>query len=135
MTFHHYHYENDTAATLLDTIEGVRMTMREIGREHWDLYLTEIGAGPQWTRNSPPLAQKIRTIEHWMMVAAAAGVRMIGLYSHETDHLGRPAEHPEVAAAITRMHDALVGRTIRTAAILRDGSVWIRFADGETLRK
>ncbi len=132
LTFHYYHYGGADVTPLLDTIDGVRLTRAAIGRPQWPIYLTELGEGEGWSPQSPPSAEKATRVCRWLAVSAAAGLRIAGLYSHESDHLGQPAHDATVAAAIDRMHLLLAGRTISDAAILADRTVWLRLDDGRT---
>ncbi|HVL57419.1 MAG TPA: hypothetical protein VM491_13010 [Burkholderiaceae bacterium] len=134
VAWHHYDYAMNIQH-LVEQIHHIRAALQQAGQDHLPMYLTEIG-GEAWTASSPSVSDKTRQIQRWMMVAAAAGQQMIGLYMHDTmSHLGDPAREPAIATGIQEMHAALVGKTITAGALLEDGSVWLAFADGSTLRR
>jgi hypothetical protein len=100
-------------------------------------YVTEVGAEKPrfWTAETPPMAEKIRTIQRWCMVPAALGYRGVYLYKHGLMRtLGDPARTPQIAEAISTLRRQLRGRIVVRAAELQDGSIWIRFKDGDDLR-
>ncbi len=130
MAFHYYHYWDENPVEMLDLIEGMRLTRAEIGRPNWDLYLTEIGDNKTWTNLSPSLEVKARTIRRWMLLGAAGGVKMLGLYSHELNHLGNPAQNAPIARAIDEMYAMLSGATITAGTLYKDGRVEVTFAGG-----
>lgn len=130
IAFHYYHYWDTNPVELLDVIEGMRMTRDAIGKRGVPMHLTEIGDNRYWEKGGVPESDKILTIRRWMALGAAAGLRMIGLYSHESHHLGEPATRPAVAAAIDEMHEILAGSTITEGMLRKDGRVEIAMANG-----
>ncbi|MEZ5730160.1 MAG: hypothetical protein R3E48_20600 [Burkholderiaceae bacterium] len=130
MAFHYYHYWDENPVELLDVIEGMRMTRTAIGREDLDLYLTEIGENKSWTDLFPSQDAKIKLIKRWLLVGASAGLKMMGLYSHELQHLGSPAYNPRISQAIDEMYQLLSGATITDATLFKDGHVEVSFAVG-----
>lgn len=100
-------------------------------------YLSEIGVEKPkfWTADSPPMAEKIRTIQRWSMVTAALGYQGIYLYKHALMRtLGDPARTPELAKAIGDLRGRLRGREVVQGAELQDGTIWLRFGDGQEMR-
>src|SRR5690606_26773212 len=125
MAFHYYHYWDTNPVEMLDVIEGMRMTRDAIGKQGVDLHLTEIGDNRYWAEGSVSEADKILTIRRWLALGAAGGLKTLGLYSHESHHLGEPASHPAVADAIDEMHGLLAGSTIIAGMLRQDGRVEI----------
>ena len=100
-------------------------------------YLTEVGVErPKfWTADSPPMADKIRTIQRWCLAPAAMGYQGVYLYKHALMRtLGDPARTPEIAKAIGDLRNGLRGREVLQGAELQDGTIWIRFGDGGEMR-
>jgi hypothetical protein len=128
-SFHHYFYRNDPNG-LIDTIDGYRARLAEDKYSpDIEFHCTEIG------HESPTPASDIsdedvaRNILRATYIAAAMRVDTIAWYKFGSEHtLKNPAEHPIVADALARA-GTLSRRVIRQAALLDDGTVWLRFAD------
>ena len=78
---------------------------------------------------------KLALIRRWIALSAAYGNGFIGLYSYESDtHLADPHRNASTSSGIDEIGQRLAGRTIRRAAMLVDGSVWVELEGGTTLR-
>ena len=100
------------------------------------VYVTECGAeAPEaWSLSRPPLVQKIRTLQRWLMIPAALGYSGLYLYKHSVMRtLGDPAAMPVLGEAITATRNALRGRSLTAAAVLADETIWTTFSDGTSL--
>ena len=136
LNFHYYHTGKiPGASNLMDHQDSMLAVRTSLERPGWPIYLSEIGfldgVGERYT-----VDEKVSYVQRWAMLSAAYGNAMIGFYSYESvTNLGAPKDEPRIADAIGEMHTRLSGASIVEAGLLEDGSVWVCFADGTTLRR
>ncbi|MDX2157416.1 MAG: hypothetical protein SFW09_12990, partial [Hyphomicrobiaceae bacterium] len=134
----HVYTVNGDVNAMIDELRGYRQRFADAGyKSDLPAYVTEVGAeAPEhWTEDRPSLAVKVTTLKRWLMIPAALGFAGAYLYKHsDMRTLGDPARVPELGQAITAMREALRGRLIVEAARLDDGTIWLSFADGTTVR-
>ncbi|MET0508823.1 MAG: hypothetical protein ABWZ78_11705 [Burkholderiaceae bacterium] len=137
LSVHSYTYDGN-ANKIVDELLGYEACFAKAGYpQTMPRYVTEVGAEKPkfWTADVPPMAEKIRMIQRWCMVPAALGYRGVYLYKHGLMRtLGDPARTPQIAEAISTLRQQLRGRVVVRAAELQDGSIWMRFKDGDDLR-
>lgn len=126
-SWHCYIYEADPKRHALAVATQCRQIRAQVDATELrglPLWLTEMGCdNAQWS--ALPADQQAACVARWLIVAAALGMQRCTLYAHELRYCGAPASNPAIAAAIDRTHRLLSGQTIRAAAILTDGRVWI----------
>lgn len=137
MTVHAYTFNNDPNS-MIEELRSYRKRFAEAGyAPDLPAYVTEVGAEAPivWTRDNPVIADKIRNVKRWLLIPAALGFSGVFLYKHSNlPTLGDPARDPSIGRAIGEIRNAVRGRTVERAAVLADGSIWLSFADGATVR-
>lgn len=135
-SWHWYDFDgnpNTTAARYHLVCQNVRTQVATHFGLSKPLYMTEIGSYT-WSENDViPLQDKANAVARWLLVSAAHGMKTCCLYAHEFIYAGKPAENSLVAQAIDNVNHYIAGRTIRQAAVLADGRVWIELSDGSTV--
>jgi len=151
MSYHSYTYSGDGRKILDETVR-YQAIQQAIGMGGKPLIASEVGHEIQ-------LANTMSDIEHstnvirWAYITAALGVRNMVMYkldsaapsggANEARNLkyysdpnspGKLASNAALSAAITEAHK-VCGKTIGQAARLSDGSIWIEFTDGTTVRR
>lgn len=132
-SWHWYDYEGNvttTAMRLHDAIVSVRSMVTAHFGSTMPLWLTEIGAFNWSAVDSWSDQDHANAVARWLLVSAAHRQQTCCLYMYEAWYAGYPQGTPVVQAAIANAHTNVAGKTIRQAAILIDGSVWVEFSDG-----
>ena len=122
-----WHYYSDPNADPIDywhAITAIRATLAAAGAPpDFPIFDTEHGKIDDRTADPNSFA---RRIQRDCAIAAGAGLRGIYLYSGDGPNLDNPSAGGPMGPAIDRVHADLPGLTIRQAAILADGTVWLR---------
>lgn len=137
ISVHSYTYDGNPN-TIVRELVGYEACLDKAGYpKTMPRYLSEVGVErPKfWTADSPSMAHKILTIQRWCLVPAALGYKGVYLYKHALMRtLGDPARTPELASAIGDLRNRLRGREVTQGAELEDGTIWLRFGDGQEMR-
>lgn len=133
--FHHYGSTTDVSASdgaleRLKTLAATRAALRPGLR----IALDEVGT-LEYYGTGFSTTQHIQVIKQDLLLGAAFGLDVVGLYAHEDyDTLGDPSTNSDVATAIDDMYTALAGLKMVRGYVLNDGTVWLAFSDGSTLQ-
>jgi len=145
ISWHHYTYGGD-ARTMLTEWLDYKARFQTWGYNTKPIMISEVG-------HETVLANTLGDIQHstnvirWIYIAAAAGMTNCVLYQLDSDDAARNlkfyavestaakiASNDALQAAIETAH-AIVGKTIGQAAQLSDGSIWLEFTDGTSVRR
>ena len=128
-----HHYDYDVSTDALSNMLGYRELLKRVGL-NVDLWNTEIGAEVRAVFNNETAATRApKRITYWGFVMAALGFRSAIFYGHlnaasRLKHLGDPVGVQPVIQALNLVH-SIGGKSLREAAALVDGRIWLRFDD------
>ena len=130
----HYYATRPDLRQFIDHQDSIVATRAALGLQRKPILLTEIGFDGT-VGDKIPRDTKRALIRRWIALSAAYGNGFVGLYSYESDtHLADPQRDAMTSSGIDEIGQRLAGRTIRRAAMLVDGSVWIELEGGTSLR-
>ena len=125
----HFYGEATAVTDVLARFRALEATRNALNPS-WRIAMDEIGS-----TGVVDQAGHVLKIWQWLMLGAAFGCDMVGLYAHEdADTLGDPMDNSTVATAIDDAYAALAGKSVVEGATLADGSVWLAFADETDLQ-
>lgn len=130
--FHYYTWPDADPIEYWQTLTAVKATLKAAGKKDMPIYDTEHGGldGINWDDATRQL-QATQVLRH-SIIAAGMGVKMIAWYSGDGNNLGQPSNGGPVSDALTKVYDDLTGLEVHEAAILEDGTCWIRgFKNGQ----
>ena len=132
-SFHHAFYNNDPNS-LLGAIDGYRERLSEYGYPPTiEFHCSEIGHAEPTPATSLSDADVIRNIKRATYLAAAMRVATVAWYRYSSETaLKAPYTNASVRAGLA-VAAAVAGRTIRQAAVLQNGSVWLRLSTNDDL--
>ena len=130
--FYDYDYQPNQLRAVID---GYAARFAAVGSGALPVWLTEVGAEQGGRYTSVGDDRAVTMIRRTALIAAAKGLRSAVYYGHINPQealpfLGDPANAPNVSAALGFMA-ALAGRTIKDAAVLTDGDIFVEFSNGQ----